>query len=109
VADEARHGHTLASTVTVTLKDGRTLSRRVDSFKGTPEQPLERAEMREKFLLLTQHCNQASMARLFERLQDIENERSLDWIKVDAAKKKTRTARGSVKTAKRGAQKRKKK
>ncbi len=53
VADEAKHGHTIASTVTVTLKDGRALTRRVDSFKGTPEQPLDRAEMREKFLLLT--------------------------------------------------------
>src|SRR4029079_15677179 len=27
VADEAKHGHTIASTVTVTLKDGRALSR----------------------------------------------------------------------------------
>ena len=104
VADEARAGHTLASTVTVTLNDGRTLSRRVDSFKGTPEQPLDRAEMREKFLLLTQHCNHASMALLFERLQNIESERNLDWIKIDAAKKKTR-----ARASKTGANKRKKK
>ena len=75
VADEAKHGHTIASTVTVTLKDGRMLSRRVDSFKGTPEQPLDRAEMREKFLLLTRHCDGKAMARLFERLQNIENEK----------------------------------
>jgi hypothetical protein len=27
------------------------------------------------------------MARLFERLQGIEDEKSLDWVKVDAAKK----------------------
>ena len=88
VADEARDGHsTIASTVTVTLNDGRVLTRRVDSFKGTPEQPLDRTEMREKFLLLTQHCNHASMALLFERLQNLEAERNLDWIKVDAAKK----------------------
>src|SRR5258706_16481237 len=57
VADEAKHGHTIASTVHVTLKDGRVLSRRVDSFKGTPEQPLNRDEMRDKFLLLTRHCD----------------------------------------------------
>ena len=37
VSDEAKHGHTLASTVTVTLKDGRALTKRVDDFKGTPE------------------------------------------------------------------------
>ena len=69
------------------LKDGRALVRRVESFKGTPEQPLDRAEMREKFLLLTQGCDRAAMARLFERLQNIENERSLDWLKVTAKKK----------------------
>ena len=57
VADEAKHGHTIASTVTVTLKDGRALTRHVDSFKGTPEQPLDRAEMRDKFLLLTKACD----------------------------------------------------
>src|SRR6185369_3710703 len=63
VADEARHGHTIASTVTVTLKDGRSLVRRVESFKGTPEQPLDRAAMREKFLLLTKACDPKAMAR----------------------------------------------
>jgi 2-methylcitrate dehydratase PrpD len=103
VADEAKHGYTIASTVTVNLKNGRALTRRVESFKGTPEQPLDRAEMREKFLLLTRHCNRASMARLFEQLQNIEGERNLDWIKVDAASKK------SGKAAKRGAKKQKKK
>jgi 2-methylcitrate dehydratase PrpD len=88
VSDKARHGHaSIASTVTVTLKDGRSFSRRVDSFKGTPEQPLDRAEMRDKFLLLTQHCDRTAMERLFERLQNLEAERGLDWLKVGAAKK----------------------
>ena len=103
VADEARHGHTIASTVTVTLNDGRALTRRVESFKGTPEQPLDRAEMREKFLLLTRHCNRASMARLFERLQNIESERNLGWIKIDGAGKQSHT------TARRTAAKKRKK
>ncbi len=84
VSDEAKHGHTLASTVTVTLKDGRSVTRRVAGFKGTPESPLDRAEMREKFLLLTRHCNRAAMERLFERIQNLEGERTLDWIKVSA-------------------------
>jgi 2-methylcitrate dehydratase PrpD len=90
VADEAKRGHSIVSTVTVTLKDGRALTRRVESFKGTPELPLDRAEMREKFLLLTRHCDQKAMGRLFERLQNIESERNLDWIKVDARKTKAR-------------------
>jgi 2-methylcitrate dehydratase PrpD len=93
VGDEARHGHTIASTVTVTLKDGRSLVRHVDSFKGTPEQPLDRTEMCEKFLLLTKACDRAAMARLFERLQNLEDERNLDWIKVGAKKNSSKAAR----------------
>ena len=58
--------------------------------------------MRDKFLLLTRHCDQKAMARLFDRLQNLEGERGLDWIKVDAAKKK------SSKPAARRAQKPKK-
>jgi len=72
----------LAVTVTVRLKDGRAVSRRVTSFKGTPERPLGRAELREKFLLLTQRLGSDRMAPLFERLQSIENEKALDWLNV---------------------------
>jgi 2-methylcitrate dehydratase PrpD len=74
----------LAAIVTVTLKDGRVLTRQVTGFKGTPERPLDRAELREKFLLLTQHCDRDDMARMFDRLQDLENETNLDWIGVRA-------------------------
>jgi 2-methylcitrate dehydratase PrpD len=88
VSDEAKHGHTLASTVTVTLKNGRTLTKRVDGFKGTPDLPLDRAEMCEKFLLLTRHCDRGAMERLFERIQNLESERTLDWVKVPAKRVK---------------------
>ena len=91
----------------MTLKDGRALTRRVESFKGTPEQPLDRAEMREKFLLLTKSCDRMAMARLFERLQNIESERNLDWIKVAAAKKNSSKPRATA--SRRAASKRKKK
>jgi 2-methylcitrate dehydratase PrpD len=72
----------LAVTVTVRLKDGRAVARRVTSFKGTPERPLARAELREKFLLLTRRLGDDRMAPLFERLQGIENEKTLDWLNV---------------------------
>jgi 2-methylcitrate dehydratase PrpD len=102
VADETRHGHnSLVSTVTVTLNDGRKLARRVDSFKGTPELPLDRNEMRDKFLLLTRHCDRAAMARLFERLQNLEAERNLDWIKITPA-----SGRSGKAAARRGAKRR---
>ena len=44
--------------------------------------------MREKFLLLTRHCDRAAMARLVERLQNLEAERQLDWIKVESVAKR---------------------
>jgi hypothetical protein len=45
--------------------------------------------MREKFLLSTRHCDRAAMARLFDRLQGLEGERGLDWIKVDAGARRS--------------------
>jgi 2-methylcitrate dehydratase PrpD len=72
----------LAAVVTVALKDRRVLKRSVADFKGTPDRPLDRAELREKFLLLTRHCKADDMGALFDRLQNLENESSLDWIRV---------------------------
>src|SRR5882724_6679723 len=72
----------LAAVVTVTLKDGRVLTRSVADFKGTPERPLDQAELRDKFLLLTRHCTADDMGAMFDRLQNLENESNLDWIGV---------------------------
>jgi 2-methylcitrate dehydratase PrpD len=72
----------LTATVTVRLKDGREFSRKVTSFKGTPEHPLSQAELKEKFQLLTQRLDRARTEPLFDRLQNIENEKSLDWLNV---------------------------
>ena len=72
----------LAATVTIKLQDGREVSRPVTSFKGTPERPLDRAELREKFRLLTQRLDRDRMVSLFDRLQAIENEKTLDWLNV---------------------------
>jgi 2-methylcitrate dehydratase PrpD len=82
------HDHaTLRAAVEVELKDGRVLKKMVDDFKGTPENPLDRAGVRERFMLLTRHCPPADMERLLARLQNIENETSLDWLAVEAAAK----------------------
>jgi 2-methylcitrate dehydratase PrpD len=82
------HDHaTLRAEVEVELKDGRVLKKAVDDFKGTPENPLDRAGVRERFMLLTRHCPPADMERLLARLQNIENETSLDWLAVEAAAK----------------------
>ncbi len=72
----------LASTVTVTLKDGRAVTRTVSEFKGTPARPLDQAELRDKFLLLTRHLDGERMGRIFARLQRIEDEKSLEWLSL---------------------------
>jgi 2-methylcitrate dehydratase PrpD len=72
----------LTATVSVTLKDGRTVTRRTTEFQGTPERPLDRAGLHEKFMLMTKRFPKDAMERLFERLQNIDNERTLEWISV---------------------------
>lgn len=72
----------IASDVTVTLRDGTVLHAEVADFRGTPDNPLDKDELRDKFLLLTRDHDPKSMRELFERLQGIENEPSLDWIGV---------------------------
>jgi len=80
------HDHaTIAAEVQVTLRDGRVLSKTVSDFKGTPERPLDQADLRERFMLLTRHCGTRDMERMFARLQNIEHESSLDWLAVEAA------------------------
>lgn len=74
------HQGDLTTTLTVSLKDGRTFSRRATHFKGTPEEPLSIEELRSKFLLVTKKFGTADMARIFERVQHLESESSLDWL-----------------------------
>ena len=72
----------ISSTVAVTLKDGRFLTQRVTEFLGTPARPLTGRDMRQKFLLLTQKYPAKQMERMFDRLENIEAEANLDWLRV---------------------------
>jgi hypothetical protein len=54
----------------------------VTSFKGTPERPLARAELKEKFMMLTKRLDPARTEPLFDRIQSIENEKTVDWLNV---------------------------
>ncbi len=78
--DQGRQDTT--ATVTIRLKDGREISQKVSSFKGTPEHPLDQAEIKEKFMLMTGNRDRAKMEAMFERLQHIETEKTLDWLAV---------------------------
>ncbi len=82
VANPGQSREDLTSTVAVTLKGGRRVERTVAEFTGTPERPLDRAGLQEKFLLLTKAFPRDQMMRMFDRLQSLENERSLDWVTV---------------------------
>lgn len=76
-------GRPAAATTTTTIvrtRDGRTLRETVDECKGTPENPLSAAELREKFLAATQDHGAAKMASFYERIQNIEAEKSLEWL-----------------------------
>lgn len=74
------HRSDMTSVVTIALKDGRSVSRRTTAFAGTPERPLGQEQLREKFLMLTRQFGESDMARAFARLQNLENEQTLDWI-----------------------------
>jgi 2-methylcitrate dehydratase PrpD len=72
----------ISSTVAVTLKDGSVLTQRVTEFLGTPARPLTGRDMRQKFQLLTQKYPAKQMERLYERLENIEAEANLEWLRV---------------------------
>jgi 2-methylcitrate dehydratase PrpD len=69
-----------ASIVTIKLRDGRSVAREVAEFNGTPARPLNRDELREKFIMLTRVRYGAAATGLFERLQNLENETELGWV-----------------------------
>ncbi|HEX9461441.1 MAG TPA: MmgE/PrpD family protein, partial [Alphaproteobacteria bacterium] len=77
---DGQDNRNMATTVVVALKDGRTVSQNVTAFQGTPERPLDRAGLLEKFLLLTSAYQRPDMERLFDRLQNLDKEPSLDWL-----------------------------
>jgi hypothetical protein len=49
---------------------------------GTPQRPLDQAELKEKFMLVVGNLQRAKMEAMFERLQHIESEKTLDWVRV---------------------------
>ena len=72
----------IASATTITMNDGRMLSAEVADFKGTPDNPLSPAELREKPMLLTRDYDAGAATTLFDRLAKIETEPTLDWVSL---------------------------
>jgi len=82
----------MTSIVRIKLKNGQEISKRSSAFLGTPERPLDAKAMREKFLMLTVDSSESRNKQLiaqelkqmngwFERIQNIEKEKHLNWIK----------------------------
>ena len=82
----------MTSIVRIKLKNGQEISKRSTAFLGTPERPLDTQALREKFLMLTVDTSAArgksriaqeskQMSAWFDRIQNIENEKNLNWIK----------------------------
>ena len=57
-----------AVTLTIKLKDGQVRSRRVTKVRGTPDDPPTKADVYEKFALLTRHCPRDTMVSAAARL-----------------------------------------
>jgi 2-methylcitrate dehydratase PrpD len=72
----------IASAVTIAMRDGTVLEAAVSDFRGTPDDPLSEAELREKFLLLTRDYDRLQMTAIFDRLLRLEKEPGVDWISV---------------------------
>jgi 2-methylcitrate dehydratase PrpD len=63
----------LGSRVTVRLKGGRELSEEIEHYPGTPEEPLDRTRLREKFDMITAGLRQNRPATLFDTIATLEH------------------------------------
>ncbi|HEX4409888.1 MAG TPA: MmgE/PrpD family protein [Xanthobacteraceae bacterium] len=72
----------LGSRVTVKLKDGREFVEELENFPGTPDQPLDRAGLREKFETITAGVRQGRPAAVFDAIAALDsapNVGALSW------------------------------
>jgi 2-methylcitrate dehydratase PrpD len=80
--DQTAAQNPLGCRLTVRLKDGRELSEELEHFPGTPEEPLNRAGLREKFETITAALRQNRPAALFDTIATLErapNVGALSW------------------------------
>lgn len=74
-ASRAQADHNTSNVrITVRLVDGREVTRDANSYKGMPDFPFNQDELRRKFMRLTSATDEGVAARLFDRLENLENE-----------------------------------
>jgi 2-methylcitrate dehydratase PrpD len=79
VADPAPRNSS-AAIVTVTLHGGKSLTRDVTEYNGTPARPLDQTELKERFMMLARARYGAEASGIFDRLWCLEDESELGWI-----------------------------
>lgn len=67
----------LGARVTIRLRSGQELSRNVQSFKGSPADPLSRAEVADKFFTLTSAMDKQRAQQLFQRVEKLAEEKAV--------------------------------
>lgn len=67
----------LGASVDIRLTDGRELIREVKTFKGSPTNPLSRAEIAEKFIALTSTMGKTAAETLLRRLENLAAEKNV--------------------------------
>ena len=73
---------TLASRVSVLMKDGREISEECQYYPGMPQQPLSERELAKKFQALTIAIPPARTAQLFDRYMDLESVADVGALEV---------------------------
>jgi 2-methylcitrate dehydratase PrpD len=68
-------GSNWATRVELKLKDGRSFTREANTYQGMPSNPLPRAGLKEKFMLMTGGTGGA----LWDKLEKVETARDLAW------------------------------
>ena len=74
----------LGARVTIRLGNGQELTREVKSFKGSPADPLSRAEVAEKFFTLTAAMGRETAEKLFQRVERLAAEKNVGALLLRA-------------------------
>ena len=69
-----------SSRVTVKLRNGREVSRDGNTYKGMPADPLTRADLKRKFMLLCADVDAAAANNLFDRWSKLEMQPNLKLL-----------------------------
>lgn len=75
--ETAKPGQAFACRATVKLKDGRTASKTMLDFRGSPTQPMKPEEFDAKFLAATRSLDADKAAGLLAGLKDLTNQKSV--------------------------------